>query len=118
MMAGDEGAGTDRSAKAASRTADLHAAEESDGRIVPAKGANKGGGAAPAERLEGRRPTAENTERARPVPDAGPDLGGSRGLHGVGCTVCARQHSGTSGGGSPPCCTMSTSIDCGRVFSR
>ena len=42
-----------RSDKATSRTADMHAAEESDDLIVPAKRANKTGTPA-AERVEGR----------------------------------------------------------------
>ena len=42
-----------RSGKATSRTADMHAAEESDGLVVPAKRANNTGTPA-AERVEGR----------------------------------------------------------------
>lgn len=74
---------TDRSAKASSRTADMHAARESDGCIVPTNGPNNDGGLASAEDREGRRPTGENTEQSAPAPDAAPDMGGSRGLRGV-----------------------------------
>ena len=38
-----------------------NAGRESDGRVVPAKCPNKGGSLSPAEGLEGRRPTKENT---------------------------------------------------------
>ena len=48
-----------RSVKANCRTADTHAAEESDGLIVPAKRANKTGTPA-AECVEGRGPTKGN----------------------------------------------------------
>jgi RNA-directed DNA polymerase len=44
-----------------SHNLDMHAGRESDGWVVPAKGPNKGGRSAPAEGLEGRRPTKENT---------------------------------------------------------
>jgi group II intron reverse transcriptase/maturase len=77
------GEGADRSAKATSHTADMHVAEESDGCIVPTTHPNNDAQAASAEDAEGRRPVAENTERERPVPDAGPDMGGSHGLRGV-----------------------------------
>ncbi len=40
----------------------MHADGESDGRVVPAKGSNKGG-QLPAESLEERRPTKENIEQ-------------------------------------------------------
>ena len=73
----------DRSAKATSRTADVHATRESEGRIVPTNDPNNGGRPASAEDREGRRPAAENIEQAALVPDAAPDMGGSRGLHGV-----------------------------------
>jgi hypothetical protein len=43
-----------------------HVDGESDGRIVPMKGANKDGPPS-AERQEGRRPTKENTEQPTPV---------------------------------------------------
>jgi hypothetical protein len=51
-----------RSAKAMRRNADMNASGEPDGCVVPAKGPNKGGSIAPAEDLEGRRPTKENAE--------------------------------------------------------
>lgn len=51
---------TDRSAKAHSRTADMHAGRESDGCIVPTNDPNKDGRCASAEDREGRRPTKEN----------------------------------------------------------
>jgi group II intron reverse transcriptase/maturase len=81
-VAGD-GAGADRSAKAHGHTADMHAAGKSDGRIVPTKDSNNSVQAALAESLEGRRPTTENSAPAHLVPDAGPDMGESRGLRGV-----------------------------------
>jgi hypothetical protein len=39
----------------------MNAGRESDGCVVPAKCPNKGGGFTPAEGMEGRRPTKENT---------------------------------------------------------
>jgi RNA-directed DNA polymerase len=39
----------------------MNAGRESDGRVVPAKGPNNGGSLSPAEGMEGRRPTKENT---------------------------------------------------------
>src|SRR5689334_5415878 len=48
-----------------SRKSNMYAAGESDGRIVPAKCPNKGG-QAPAEGMEGRRPTKENIGQATP----------------------------------------------------
>jgi RNA-directed DNA polymerase len=39
----------------------MNAGRESDGRVVPAKCPNKGGSLSPAEGMEGRRPTKENT---------------------------------------------------------
>ena len=66
----------DRSAKANSQTADVHVPEESDGRVVPTKGSNKGAlTKASAEGLEGRRPTKENIAQRGLVPDAEPDMG-------------------------------------------
>jgi hypothetical protein len=47
-----------------SHNLDMNAGRESDGRVVPAKGPNKGGSLSPAEGLEGRRPTKENTGQA------------------------------------------------------
>src|SRR2546423_14625376 len=61
-------AGTDaagRLEKALSPTANVHVNGESDGRIVPAKCPNKGE-QAPAEGMEGRRPTKENIGQATP----------------------------------------------------
>lgn len=40
---------------------DMNAGRESDGCVVPAKCPNKGGSLSPAEGMEGRRPTKENT---------------------------------------------------------
>ena len=56
-----------RSDKAASRTADTHAAEESDGLVVPSKRANNADEARPraaAESVEGRGPAKGNEERS------------------------------------------------------
>jgi hypothetical protein len=68
----------DRSAKAPSRNADVHAMEESDCRVVPVKQPNKEGTPS-AEVVEGRRQLKENdaiqhptdTERSTSVPGIG-----------------------------------------------
>jgi hypothetical protein len=44
-----------------SHNLDKNVGRESDGRVVPAKCPNKGGSLSPAEGMEGRRPTKENT---------------------------------------------------------
>jgi RNA-directed DNA polymerase len=44
-----------------SHNLDMNAGRESDGCVVPAKCPNKGGSFSPAEGMEGRRPTKENT---------------------------------------------------------
>jgi len=44
-----------------SHNLDMNAGRESDGCVVPAKCPNKGGSPSPAEGMEGRRPTKENT---------------------------------------------------------
>jgi len=56
---------TGRLEKALSRKSNMHVVGESDGRIVPAKCPNKGE-QAPAEGMEGRRPTKENIGQATP----------------------------------------------------
>jgi RNA-directed DNA polymerase len=61
--AGKDAAG--RLEKALSRTANRYVDGESDGRVIPAKCPNKGE-QAPAEGMEGRRPTKENTGQATP----------------------------------------------------
>ena len=66
-----------RSGKATSQTPDMHVAEKSDGRVVPAKDPNKGDVKSSAEGLEGRRPAKENSRQPTPVPGAVPDMGGS-----------------------------------------
>lgn len=74
----------DRAAKAKSHTAGVHVPEESDGRVVPTKGSNKSAlTKAPAESLEGRRPTKENSAQRGLVPDAEPDMGEADRLRGV-----------------------------------
>jgi len=60
MSTGDHPAG--RLEKGMSSTSDTHVDGESDGRIVPMKGSNKGGQPS-AESVEGRRSTKENTEQ-------------------------------------------------------
>jgi hypothetical protein len=60
---GDHPAG--RLEKSMSSESSTHVDGESDGRIVPMKGANKDGQPS-AERPEGRRPTQENTEQPTP----------------------------------------------------
>ena len=61
--AGQDAAG--RLEKALSRTANMHVDGESDGRVLPAKYPNKSE-QAPAEGMEGRRPTKENIGQATP----------------------------------------------------
>src|ERR1700686_886944 len=77
------GASAGRAAKAMSHKADMHASGESDGRVVLTKGPNNGEQAAPAEDLEGRRPTKENTEQSPSLRTQGRDGRESRGLPGV-----------------------------------
>ncbi len=50
-----------RPEKATSRTSGMYGVGKSDGCIVPQKPPNKGGPPTPAEEVEGRRPTEENT---------------------------------------------------------
>jgi hypothetical protein len=50
-----------RSRKVMSHNLDMHAGRESDGCVVPAKCPNKDGRSTPAEGMEGRQPTKENT---------------------------------------------------------
>ena len=57
----------DRSAKAQSRTADMHAMEESDCRVVPVKQPNKEGKPL-AEAVEGRRQPKENDAQSNIQP--------------------------------------------------
>ena len=52
-----------RSRKVMSHNLDMNVGRESDGRVVPAKCPNKGGSLSPAEGMERRRPTQENTEQ-------------------------------------------------------
>lgn len=54
----------DRSEKARCQDPDMHVAGESDSFIVPEKPANKGGVLLPAESVEGRELTKENTEQS------------------------------------------------------
>src|ERR1043166_1785702 len=72
-----------RLAKAMSHKADMHALGESDGRVLPTNGLNKGGSPAPAEDREGRRPTKENIEQSPSLRTQGRDGCESRGLLGV-----------------------------------
>jgi RNA-directed DNA polymerase len=62
--AGEEDA-AGRLEKALSPKSNMHVTGESDGRVVPAKCPNKGE-QAPAESMEGRRPTKENIAQATP----------------------------------------------------
>ncbi len=57
MPVAEDAAG--RLEKAMSRKSNVNVARESEGGVVPTKCPNKGGGA-PAEDMEGRRPTKEN----------------------------------------------------------
>ena len=63
MPAGEDAAG--RLEKALSPKSSMHVEGESDGRILPAKCPNNGE-QAPAEGMEGRRPTKENIGQATP----------------------------------------------------
>ena len=89
----------DRSEKARSHNTDMHVIGESDSSIVPEKPANKGWVPKPAESVEGRGLTKENTEQSlldrtqcRKM-DGRPFVARSRGLLGVREAVrCARQH--------------------------
>ena len=78
----------ERSAKAFSRTADMHVTRESDGPIVPEKRANKADRTmlrmvpAAAESVEGRGSTKGNAARTVLAPDTGPGKCGI-GLWGV-----------------------------------
>ena len=63
MPAGEDAVG--RLEKGLSPKSNMHVDGESDGRIVPAKCPNKGE-QAPAEGMEGRRPTKENIGQATP----------------------------------------------------
>jgi RNA-directed DNA polymerase len=70
-----------RSAKATSRTADMHALEKSDCAVVPVKPSNKGGQPS-AEAVEGRAQTEENIVESRMHPtQSGKRM--SQGLNGV-----------------------------------
>jgi RNA-directed DNA polymerase len=63
--------------------ADMHASGESDGRVVPTKGPNNGEQVSPAEDLEGRRPTKENTAQSPSLRTQGRHGCESSGLPGV-----------------------------------
>ena len=79
----------DRSEKARGHKSDAHVAGESHSSIVPEKPANNGGVPPPAESVEGRGLTAENTEQSllvriqRRNADGSPFVPRSRGLLGV-----------------------------------
>jgi RNA-directed DNA polymerase len=64
-----------------SRTPDTHVGGESDGRVLPAKCPNNGGGPS-AEGMEGRRPTKENIEQTT-APRTQSRISASSGLLGV-----------------------------------
>ena len=89
----------DRSEKARGHKSDMHVTGESHSSIVPKKPANKGRVPGPAESVEGRELTKENTEQllldrtqSRET-DGRPFVARSRGLLGVREAVrLARQH--------------------------
>ena len=64
LPASDTKLWADRSRKVMSHNLDMNAGRESDGCVIPAKCPNKGGSLSPAEGMEGRRPTKENTGQA------------------------------------------------------
>jgi hypothetical protein len=87
----------DRSEKARGHNSDMHVIGESHSSIVPKKPANKGRVPGPAESVEGRGLTKENTEQSLldrtqcRNSDGKPLLARSRGLLGVRVAF-ARQH--------------------------
>ena len=87
----------DRSEKARGHNADMHVSGESYSSIVPKKPANKGRVPKPAELVEGRGLTKENTEQSlldrtqSRESDGKPIVARSRGLLGER-VACARQH--------------------------
>ena len=87
----------DRSEKARGHNADVHVIGESNSSIVPKKPANKGRVPRPAELVEGRGLTKENTEQSlldrtqSRNSDGRPLEARSRGLLGER-VACARQH--------------------------
>ena len=87
----------ERSEKARSHNTDMHVTGESDSSIVPKKPANKGRLPRPAESVEGRGLTKENTEQSlldrtqSRNSDGRPLVARSRGLLGVRVAF-ARQH--------------------------
>ena len=89
----------DRSEKARGHKSDMDVGGESHSSIVPKKPANKGGALPPAESVEGRGLTKENTEQSllgrtqSRRTDGTPFVARSRGLLGVREAVRhARQH--------------------------
>ena len=85
--------GADRSEKARGHKSDMHVIGESDSSIVPKKPANKGRVPQPAELVEGRELTKENTEQSllgrtqSRKSNGRPFVARSRGLLGVRETV-------------------------------
>ena len=84
---------------------------KSDGRVVPAKPANKAAVAA-AESVEERRP-AEGNMASKTRPGHRPEQ-----VRSVRWTVCVKWHEGTRKRGSLRCCTTSMSLVCGRPLGR
>ncbi len=89
----------DRSEKARGHKSDMDVTGESHSFIVPKRPANKGGASLPAESVEGRELTKENTEQSllgrtqSRNSDGRPFVARSRGLLGVREAVrFARQH--------------------------
>jgi hypothetical protein len=80
--------GAGRSGKAASRTPDMHAPEESDDLVVPTKRANKAGQPA-AESVEGRGSTKGNSCIVGPAPDTAPEPAGRSDGQGYGPPLAA-----------------------------
>ena len=84
----------ERSEKARGHNTDMHVTGESDSSIVPKKPANKGRVPRPAESVEGRGLTKENTEQSlldrtqSRNSDGRPLVARSRGLLGVRVAVC------------------------------
>ena len=86
----------DRSEKARGHKSDMHVTGESHSSIVPEKPANNGGVPPPAESVEGRGLTEENTEQSlldrtqRRNTDGTPLVARSRGLLGVRAVALPR----------------------------
>ena len=111
---------SDRSEKARGHNSDMHDAGESHSSIVPEKPANKGGAPLPAELVEGRGLTKENTCQSlldrtqRRNSDGTPLVARSRGLLGVRAAALPRSAGWSSTSKARTVCGSSARTDlCG-----